>query len=138
MTAGSLAKALVATSTSELMTAKVIVIDWVDGPLEGFLSLENPESAWHFRLFADNIRHDDVDDRLFALTPISGTLIQEVLNPTDMDDGRTIVIPEALAVDLTRLNKMISQFGPPEVLAIFDESMLIERAWLIRPDVEST
>jgi hypothetical protein len=133
MTAGSLAKALVATPTSDLMTAKVIVLDWVDGPLEGFLSLENPKSAWYFRLFADNIRSDDVDDRLFALTPITGTLIEEVLGPTDVNNDKTIVIPEVLAVDLTRVNKMISQFGPPEALAIFDESMLVERAWLIRP-----
>lgn len=137
MTGGSLAKALVATPTSEVMTAKVIALDWVDGPLEGFLSLKNPESAWYFRIFADNVSADDVDDRLFALTPISGTVMQEVLGLAGMDSS-TFVVLEVPAAGIAHLDRVIGQFGPPEVLATFDASMLIERAWLIRPNTGPT
>jgi hypothetical protein len=139
MTAGSPARALVATPTSELITTKVVVLDWVDGPLEGFLSLENPDSAWYFRVFADNVSTDDVDDRLFALTPISATLRQEVLDlAASMDNSGTIVVPDVSAAGLTHLDRVIGQLGPPEVLAIFATSMLIERAWLIRPNAGPT
>jgi len=49
----------------------VVVLDWHDGPREGFLRIDNPLSCWRYRLYAEARREDDLDDRLylFSLAP---------------------------------------------------------------------
>jgi hypothetical protein len=132
MTTGPLARALVATPTPELGVTQVLVLDWVDGPLEGFLRLANPKSDWYFKVFAENASAEDVNDRLFALTPVDESIIREVPGTTGHQDRAGIIVVDASPSEVARLDEVIGRLGGPEVLAVFDASMMVERAWLIR------
>ena len=133
MTTRSLATALVATPTSELAITKVVVLDWVDGPLEGFLSVANPRSDWHFRIVANNARTDDIDDRLFGLALVSDLTMTRVLEAVAADPEKVTVIPEPSDIDEAVLGEVMERLGPPEVFALLDLPQAIERVWLVEP-----
>ena len=94
MNSQSVAAQLVEVSKSaRVETALTIALDWVDGPLTGFIELTGPRSYWYFDLFAERAHYDDVDDRLFTLTPVHDLQWQTVLSIIDCTSGRTMVVP---------------------------------------------
>lgn len=56
----------------------VVVLDWQDGPREGYLSLTQPESAWSFRLIASRFDPDGLDDLLFLWRPLPWRVWQDL------------------------------------------------------------
>ncbi|MFJ4320590.1 hypothetical protein ACIP46_35695 [Streptomyces lavendulae] len=58
-------------STEKLDQLQVLVIfDWRDGPIEGIVRREDGDACWHFKLFAERLETETLDDRLFALWAI--------------------------------------------------------------------
>jgi len=51
------------------------VLDWYDGPREGFVELSRPVSAWYFQLMAERSDPDDADHRLYLLSEVPGGVI---------------------------------------------------------------
>ncbi|MGW2653997.1 hypothetical protein ACWC1D_10080 [Streptomyces sp. NPDC001478] len=49
----------------------LIIFDWRDGPIEGIAGSVNGSTCWYFKLFAERHENDTLDDRIFALWPIS-------------------------------------------------------------------
>lgn len=59
----------------------LILLEWLDGPLEGILRFSGEALCWHFKLFAERRETTVPDDRVFGLWPIeetdSAVLIEE-------------------------------------------------------------
>ncbi|MFJ3639722.1 hypothetical protein ACIPRD_08215 [Streptomyces sp. NPDC090108] len=61
-------------STEQLDQLQVLVIfDWRDGPIEGIVRRESGDACWYFKLFAERLETETLDDRLFALWAIPGS-----------------------------------------------------------------
>lgn len=135
MTIGSLARALAATPIFEVDVTKEIILDWRDGPFEGFLSVANPLSHWHFRIVAGYERPDDVDDRLFALSPMTDTLMSQALRAVSANVDKVIEVPHPSVIDAVSLDEVLGRIGRPEVLAVLVSPARVERMWLVEPDI---
>lgn len=52
---------------AEIEIEQVIVLDWHDGPLEGFLKIADLNFTWYFQVVAEKKRSDTPDDRIYFL-----------------------------------------------------------------------
>ncbi|GAA3039776.1 hypothetical protein [Actinokineospora globicatena] len=68
---------LVDVRPGELRLRQAIVLDWHDGPQEGFLGFADSDSRWHFRSFAHQHNPDGLDDRLYLLSAVPSELVGE-------------------------------------------------------------
>ncbi|MEU8938536.1 MULTISPECIES: hypothetical protein [Streptomyces] len=48
----------------------LVIFDWRDGPIEGIARRRDGNTCWHFKLFAERLETETLDDRLFALWAI--------------------------------------------------------------------
>jgi hypothetical protein len=69
-----LAKILTSTPLSSWKVKQVLILDWYDGPREGFCEMASPPCCFHFKEFAENYVPEGLDERLFYLReiPIEG------------------------------------------------------------------
>lgn len=121
--------------------ARVVSLDWYDGPRAGFLWLSKPESGWYFRLWAEAFDSDDLDDRLYVLTPLppgaTGTVDAALapLNPPAeaknwVPDWQFPTENQRAAAD-TALNQLVQGLGEPQVVLRSADLTRIQGAWLI-------
>lgn len=52
---------------AEIEIEQAIVLDWYDGPLEGFLTIVDLNFTWYFQIVAEKTRSEAPDDRLYLL-----------------------------------------------------------------------
>lgn len=62
---------------------RMLVLDWLDGPIEGFCWLSTPSYAFFFTLLAEWMNPDDLDDRLFLIGEVSKDAIDSIVNLLD-------------------------------------------------------
>ncbi|MEU8184123.1 hypothetical protein AB0B86_25540 [Micromonospora sp. NPDC049047] len=67
------AQQLAAMPVAEVVVDRAIVLDWYDGPLEGFARLAAVEAVWHFRVIAERTGGDLPDDRLYQFSQVVAT-----------------------------------------------------------------
>lgn len=121
--------------------ARIVSLDWYDGPREGFVWLSEPRSAWYFTLWAEAPSSEDVDDRLYALArlPDDGErIIETLLAPLDLPSDRLHWVPhwwshskEQRTAAHGVLDALIERLEAPSVLV---RSPFLDRfaaAWLI-------
>ncbi|MFF2094702.1 hypothetical protein [Streptomyces sp. NPDC058202] len=48
----------------------LVIFDWRDGPIEGIATRRGGNACWYFKLFAERLETETLDDRLFALWAI--------------------------------------------------------------------
>jgi hypothetical protein len=53
-----------------MQVAILLIFDWRDGPLEGVLTSKDGGACWHFKLIAERLEIESIDDRLFGLWAI--------------------------------------------------------------------
>jgi hypothetical protein len=120
---------------SQASISRTIVLDWRDGPLEGFVTFGNPAGSCYFRLIAENTPSEDAeDDRLFSLVILDGAIMARILQILEIspdDDSSTIVADPAASGD-TRLESLIEEFGAPQLIASSVASFIFDRAWITR------
>jgi hypothetical protein len=51
----------------EIALERAIILDWHDGPLEGFLRLFGIDYTWYFQIVGERTTSDGPDDRLYIL-----------------------------------------------------------------------
>jgi hypothetical protein len=56
---------------AEVVVDRAIVLDWYDGPLEGFARLAAVDAVWHFRVIAERTDADLPDDRLYQFSQVA-------------------------------------------------------------------
>ncbi|MFE7043289.1 hypothetical protein ACFU9X_28760 [Streptomyces atratus] len=58
----------------------LVIFDWRDGPIEGIARGRDGNTCWHFKLFAERLETETLDDLLFALWAIpdpDGAILRE-------------------------------------------------------------
>ncbi len=85
------AEQLAAIPLREIRIERAVVLDWLDGPLEGFLRIVDTDSTWYFQLAAERTRYHTVDDRLYLLFHAPTDALErlaEVLGENEMPTGK--------------------------------------------------
>lgn len=62
-----------------LVMNPIAITDWRDGPIEGVAGLSVGSTLWVFRLFAEDLRSDAPDDRIFLLSRLPEEAMGSVL-----------------------------------------------------------
>jgi hypothetical protein len=89
------------TPFQEWIIKRRLILDWYDGPREGFCELRKPDIVFYFKIIADFYVEDGLDDRLFdvricdrqkyetlcnALAHQIGSRDSTVLSPLSIDE----------------------------------------------------
>jgi len=74
-----MAESLLRVAPPDWEVEQVVVLDWYDGPREGFCRLRFPAAEFHFKVVAERPAEDDVDDRVFAVATLPAGAMQELL-----------------------------------------------------------
>ena len=130
---------LVGTPPGAVRVAQTIILDWYDGPREGFVWLAHPESGWHFTVFAEHDGDEEPDDNLFLLAPLpegAREAVDEALRDVGPPSGPHWV-PEWRFPDEERqlaaegiLDRLIAGLDPPTVVVRSSSLESIEQIWL--------
>lgn len=120
--------------------ARAVVLDWLDGPTEGYVRMNGVDRTWYFRLAAERTRSDLPDDRLYLLCEAPPDAIDRVVEasgerpetPVPMwvpswqfADRETERRAEAVLADL------IGRTGPPRILLRSADLRRFEDVWLV-------
>lgn len=118
-----------------------VILGWLDGPTEGFIQLDRPESSWRFQAYADAFDPDDLDDRLYLLSPVPDDTIVRVLDALEPLGGPptphwTPIWQFPDAADQARAETVLAELaglaGPPEVLVeAKDLTAGFRKVWLL-------
>jgi hypothetical protein len=74
---------LLETLPSTWQVRHTFILDWYDGPREGFCRLSTPDCAFFFTLLGEWMNPDDLDDRLFLIGEVSKDAIDSIVNLLD-------------------------------------------------------
>src|SRR4051812_14744264 len=69
---------LAGTPPEALTVGRVLVLEWYDGPRDGFIDLSHPQSCWYFQLLGERVDNHDVDSRLYLLSAVPAGVIDEI------------------------------------------------------------
>ncbi|MEW2303822.1 hypothetical protein AB0958_28300 [Streptomyces sp. NPDC006655] len=64
----------------------LVIFDWRDGPIEGVARRRDGNACWYFKLFAERLDAETLNDRLFALWAIpdpDGSILIEEFGQND-------------------------------------------------------
>ncbi len=123
-----------------LEVGQVIVLDWHDGPREGFLRLKQPLSCWYYRLYAEARREEEPDDRLylFALAPDdTPQRLISALAELELPEKRLWVptwrfsSEEARRVADQAVAALISEIEDPVLLVRSVDLLQLQKLWLL-------
>lgn len=70
---------LTSVPVEQVRPAQSIVLDWHDGPNEGFLRLDHPPSTWYFRLYSETFDPEGLDLRELLLAPVPDNTMEILL-----------------------------------------------------------
>jgi hypothetical protein len=119
---------------------RAIVIDWQDGPLEGFLRISDIDCSWYFQIIGERTKSDLSDDRIYVLFQASNDSLErltEVL-PTDGPPTGRLWVPiwrfrDSLAQNRAEevLARVLDEVGQAEVLLRSSNLVDIQNIWSI-------
>lgn len=134
------AQQLAEISPAAITLDRAIVIDWQDGPLEGFLRIKNIDFSWYFQVIGERTESDFPDDRVYVLFQASNDSLErldEVL-PTEGPSPGTLRVPiwrfrdtfaQKRAEDV--LSQVLAEVGRAEILLRSTSLVDIQDIWLI-------
>lgn len=81
---------------SELKIARVIALEWQDGPMQGFVQLSAPPSYWRFQLIAERFDSEALDSRLYLLSEVPLNLWEDLVESLHSlgDPNRLVWVPD--------------------------------------------
>jgi hypothetical protein len=133
------------TPVGQLRPAESVILDWHDGPREGFLRFEVPPSTWYFRLLAQTTDPDDVDNRVFWFAPAPDDTLPRLhsallpLGPPPRPFWTPVWrFPDDASRDLAdaTVAELVGRVAPPEVLVESRDLTTFRRVWLSVPDAQ--
>lgn len=94
-----------------IVCTRVIVLDWYDGPREGFLTTARPELEAYFRIHGERRVADDMDDRIFALYEVPRGTVDAIGRAFRIDNTTQLMVtlPQAAASAEAALNAQIEE-----------------------------
>lgn len=116
------------------------MLDWYDGPLEGFLEFAVPRTAWRYRIFAERRPPEDIDERFMLLSEVPFELWLELVGfLTDAygPQGQSWVPNGQLPVELRAveddlLSRLERSAREPELMIRADMLPEITGIWALR------
>jgi hypothetical protein len=107
-----------------ITVGRSVILGWLDGRTEGFIQLDQPMSTWRFQMYAEAHDPDDLDDRLYLLSPVPDDTIQrlhDALKPLGAPSSHWAPIwrfpdPAGQARAEAIIAELDALAGPPEVL----------------------
>jgi hypothetical protein len=132
----------VSMAVGDIRPAECIVLDWHDGPREGFIRFEAPASTWYFRLLAQTTDPDDLDTRIFWFSPApDDTLprLHEALRPLGPPPRPFWTPVWRFPDDASRqradatVAELVGRVGPAEVVIESKDLTSLRRVWLTVP-----
>ncbi|MFG1919572.1 hypothetical protein [Micromonospora sp. NPDC048898] len=88
------AQQLAGMSVAEVVVDRAIVLEWYDGPLEGFARLAAVDAVWHFRVIAERTDADFPDDRLYQFSQVATDALDRLDEALGGGPGDLFWIPE--------------------------------------------
>ncbi|WP_436495339.1 hypothetical protein [Actinokineospora sp. HUAS TT18] len=122
--------------SGNLTPVVAVILDWFDGPVEGILQFVEDGSCWHFKLFAERVSSDDLDDRVFALSRVDADQLKAVL--AEFDEGQTpLVWPfgsgERSAAAKVSVKRVIASAESPILLVRSQNLSRVDAFWWMVP-----
>jgi hypothetical protein len=124
-------------------TRQAVILDWYDGPREGFCALDEPNCEFYFKLFAEMTSSDDLDDRLFRLYATSCPVLDDIVSSLSVlgQPFRPCWIPiwrfpdERLKSDIeSRIDDIIRSSEVTDVIIRTTDMVKFSNIWLLMPD----
>jgi hypothetical protein len=84
---------LLSTRSDELQLRPTVLLDWRDGPIEGVTTIGDLGMYWYFRLFAEYPSSNELDDRIYLLSPIANESVTLIRDLDEKRDGGPMVWP---------------------------------------------
>lgn len=137
-------RVLVGMCPSGIVIQRVLVLDWHDGPVEGFMELETPRQAWHFRLVASRRERGVPDGRLYLLSesPIDAVgRVEEVLKDVDAPRGLTWIPTWQYGDSKVQeradaaLQELMNKVEPGQVILQSADLVHFDNLWLVEVPV---
>jgi hypothetical protein len=117
-----------------------IILDWHDGPVEGFCRLSNPPCVFRFELFAERFQSEDVDDRVFRLSQVQDDAIHQLLEALSEGEvpQRPMWVPRIGPDELERrrslekkLDELARSTKPSPIIVRTKDFHRFENYWLL-------
>lgn len=132
---------ILAVPRGDITVSHAIVLDWYDGPIEGYLKFEVLPTAWRFKLFAEHSEDEDSDSRIYLLSEVPVELWDRLSESVRNQVSSTSVMwvpswqfesddDRAAADDVVA--GLEDSAGPPELMIRASATMVISEAWVIR------
>jgi hypothetical protein len=143
MSLSASARELLAVPAGNLAVSEAVVLDWYDGPLEGFLRFDVPPTTWQFKLFAERAENEAPDDRLFLLSEVPVGLWKKLiaaLAGKENTEAATQIpswqfaTPAARAAADEAVAQLERSCRPAELLVRLSGSMTISHMWTVRAE----
>lgn len=125
-------------SPEQISMSRMIVLDWYDGPREGFVEFGRPASSWYFRAYAQAVGPDGSDDLLFTLAALPAGALDELAEvlPGGAEGG--VWVPDwvfgtehAKRVADQLVNDLIAAAGSPDVVVRSESLRSITGVWQV-------
>lgn len=107
-----------AADAGKLRVIPTVVLEWYDGPLEGFADVMKDDQCWHFKIVADRFRPDDLDDRVFAFTRLSAEVTSMVRS-----------VNKEAVFERAFVERALAEIGPPMLFVRAASFEKIEAVW---------
>ena len=130
-----------AVPNEDLQIVQAIVLDWQDGPVDGFLKFATPLTAWRFQLLGERQEDDDVDSRLYLLSGIPDGKWEKLRESLGEDEGSPgpLWIPtwqfdsnEARDAADRAVSELEHAAGAPELIIKASGNLRVSEMWLVR------
>jgi len=110
----------------------LLIFGWRDGPTAGVIRQPEGTRCWHFRLLAERLGTEELDDRLFGLTEIPAADSAALIEAFGNEPPGTHVWPPATAPPeaITIVERMLStEPGRPDLLLRTADFVSIDGVW---------
>lgn len=133
---------LAAFAPDRLRPGQSVVLDWHDGPREGFIRFDQPPSCWYFRIYAEASQADGLDERLFLLCPAADDAVSRLLHALEPlgppSSAQWAPIWRFPSDELRRaaeaaIEALVRDAGPPEVVVLSTDLGTVAGVWLLVP-----
>lgn len=126
--------------TEKLERLQVLVIfDWRDGPIEGVVRRAGGDACWYFKLFAERLEMETLDDRLFAFWTIPDSDSSILREEFGEDDQGGHVWPVSGGLGSAKARSIVEELlsartGSPNLIIRTPDLVEIFGVWNVVPD----
>lgn len=117
----------------------LVIFDWRDGPIEGIARRKDGYACWYFKLFAERLETETLDDRLFSLWEIPDSDSSILREEFGEDDQGGYVWPVSGGLGSIRARSIVDELlsarpGPPNLIIRTPDLVEVFGVWNVALD----